>query len=250
MLSDGVQSDIDCLMSIKESLEDPFNYLNYTWNFSNNTEGFICKFTGVDCWHQDENRVLNIRLADMGLKGQFPVGLKDCTSLTGLDLSSNELSGPIPDDINLLLGLITTLDLSSNAFSGPIPASLSNCSYLNVLNLGHNKLTGSIPGELRNLDRIKTFNVANNSLVGPVPRFWNATIPAENYANNQGLCGGPNLEHCRGYSVSGWHRFKNDRASFVAAHVAGGSVVAVGLKIVVFLYFLRKREATNGQRVM
>ncbi|CAN1345266.1 Probably inactive leucine-rich repeat receptor-like protein kinase At5g48380 [Linum perenne] len=103
----------------------------------------------------------------MGLKGQFPRGLKNCTSITGLDLSSNELSGPIPDDIDLLIGFVTSLDLSSNAFSGPIPTNLSNCSYLNVLNLDHNRLTGQIPGEISNLGRIKTFNVANNLLSGP-----------------------------------------------------------------------------------
>uniref|UniRef100_A0A7N2MSN1 Leucine-rich repeat-containing N-terminal plant-type domain-containing protein n=1 Tax=Quercus lobata TaxID=97700 RepID=A0A7N2MSN1_QUELO len=93
-ISNGVQSDIDCLKSIKHSLEDPYGYLNTSWNFNNNTEGFICKFTGVKCWHPNENKVLNLRLSDMGVKGRFPQGIKNCTSLTGLDLSNNELSGP------------------------------------------------------------------------------------------------------------------------------------------------------------
>ncbi|CAN0925815.1 Probably inactive leucine-rich repeat receptor-like protein kinase At5g48380 [Linum grandiflorum] len=124
--SHGVQSDIECLMSIKDSLEDPFHYLNSTWNFNNNREGFICKFTRVDCLHLDENKVLNIRLADMGLKGQFPVGLKKCTSIVGLDLSSNELSGPLPGDIGKILCFVTSLDLSSNSFSGPIPSNIAN----------------------------------------------------------------------------------------------------------------------------
>ncbi|CAN1236007.1 Probably inactive leucine-rich repeat receptor-like protein kinase At5g48380 [Linum grandiflorum] len=103
----------------------------------------------------------------MGLKGQFPLGLKNCTSITGLDLSSNELSGPLPTNISQFIGFVTSLDLSSNAFSGEIPVNLANCSYLNVLNLDHNRLTGSIPGEISNLNRIKTFNVANNLLTGP-----------------------------------------------------------------------------------
>ncbi|CAN1345258.1 Probably inactive leucine-rich repeat receptor-like protein kinase At5g48380 [Linum perenne] len=222
----GVQSDIDCLRSIKDSLKDPFNYLNSTWNFNNDTEGFICKFTGVDCWHPDESKVLNIRLADMGLKGQFPRGLKNCTSITGLDLSSNELSGPIPDDIDLLIGFVTSLDLSSNAFSGPIPTNLSNCSYLNVLNLDHNRLTGQIPGEISNLGRIKTFNVANNLLSGPLPRFHNATIPPENYANNPGLCGGLNLDPC---IVDGSKKTKN--GIIIGATIAGVTVAAIGVSM-------------------
>ncbi|CAN1235995.1 Probably inactive leucine-rich repeat receptor-like protein kinase At5g48380 [Linum grandiflorum] len=219
----GVQSDIDCLRSIKDSLKDPFNYLNSTWNFNNDTEGFICKFTGVDCWHPDENKVLNIRLADMGLKGQFPLGLKNCTSITGLDLSSNELSGPLPTNISQFIGFVTSLDLSSNAFSGEIPVNLANCSYLNVLNLDHNRLTGSIPGEISNLNRIKTFNVANNLLTGPVPRFINATIPAENYANNPGLCGPP-LDRC----VSSK---KTHSGIIIGATIAGGTVAAIGVSM-------------------
>ncbi|CAN1235997.1 Probably inactive leucine-rich repeat receptor-like protein kinase At5g48380 [Linum grandiflorum] len=225
----GVQSDIDCLRSIKDSLKDPFNYLNSTWNFNNDTEGFICKFTGVDCWHPDENKVLNIRLADMGLKGQFPLGLKNCTSITGLDLSSNELSGPLPTNISQFIGFVTSLDLSSNAFSGEIPVNLANCSYLNVLNLDHNRLTGSIPGEISNLNRIKTFNVANNLLTGPVPRFINATIPAENYANNPGLCGPP-LDRC----VSSK---KTHSGIIIGATIAGGTVAAIGVTIALLIYF-------------
>jgi hypothetical protein len=45
-LSYGTETDIYCLRRIKDSLEDPYNYLNSSWDFNNNTEGFICKFTG------------------------------------------------------------------------------------------------------------------------------------------------------------------------------------------------------------
>ena len=48
-MSNGTETDIYCLRSIKESLEDPYNYLKYSWNFSNNREGFICEFVGVEC---------------------------------------------------------------------------------------------------------------------------------------------------------------------------------------------------------
>ncbi|CAI0390542.1 unnamed protein product [Linum tenue] len=224
--SHGVQSDIDCLRSIKESLQDPFNYLGSTWNFNNNTEGFICKFTGVDCWHPDENRVLNIRLSDMGLKGEFPRGLKNCTSITGLDLSSNELSGPIPDNIASIVNFVTSLDLSGNKLSGSIPANLSFCSYLNELKLDHNQLTGQIPGEIGNLNRLRMFSVANNQLSGPVPRFRNAStnINADSYANNPGLCGPP-LEPCSGVTK------KSHAGAIIGGAVAGATVVAIGVSM-------------------
>ncbi|KAL4631879.1 hypothetical protein ACB092_04G010000 [Castanea dentata] len=195
-ISNGVQSDIDCLKSIKHSLEDPYGYLNSSWDFSNNTEGFICKFTGVECWHPDENMALNLRLSDMGLRGRFPRGIKNCTSLTGLDLSNNELSGPLPFDIAELVPSVTTLNLSRNNFSGKIPKSFANCSYLNLLLLDRNQLTGEIPPELAHLSRMKQFNVSNNMLSGAVPDFGNASFQADSFANNEGLCGRP-LKPCK-----------------------------------------------------
>ncbi|WMV51182.1 hypothetical protein MTR67_044567 [Solanum verrucosum] len=191
----AVQSDIDCLISIKQSLEDPLNLLNSTWKFDNQTEGFICKFAGIQCWHPDETKVLSITLSNMGLIGTFPRGIQNCTSLTSLDLSSNELYGTIPLDISILIGYVVDVDLSSNQFSGAIPSNIANCSFLNVLKLDNNKLEGLIPPEICSLCRLKTFNVANNMLTGPVPNFVNATFPAECYANNPGLCGSP-LELC------------------------------------------------------
>ena len=173
-ISNGTETDIYCLRSIKESLEDPYNKFKYSWNFSNEAEGFICKFVGIECWQPDENKVLNIKLENMGLKGHFPREIENCTSITGLDLSDNELTGTIPSDISLLLSYVTSLDLSSNNFSGEIPKSIVNCTYLSVLRLDNNQLTGFIPPEINQLPALRTFSVANNL----------------------GLCGAP-LEPCK-----------------------------------------------------
>ncbi|CAK7332337.1 unnamed protein product [Dovyalis caffra] len=194
-VSDATETDIACLKSIKASLVDPNNYLNTTWDFSNNTEGFICRFMGVECWHPDENRVLNIRLSDLGLKGKFPLGIKNCTSLTGLDLSHNKLFGSIPANISKIIPFVTSLDLSFNNFSGEIPHDLANCTYLNDLELDNNRLTGNIPLEFGLLSRIKVFTVTNNLLSGPIPTFLHANIPADSFANNTDLCGKP-LKPC------------------------------------------------------
>ena len=125
-------SDIQCLQRLKASV-DPNNKLR--WTFEDNKEGSICSFNGVECWHPNENRILSLRLGSMDLKGPFPDGLENCSSMTSLDLSSNSLSGPIPSDISKRLPFITNLDLSYNSFSGEIPESLVNCSYLNAVNL-------------------------------------------------------------------------------------------------------------------
>ncbi|CAJ2678288.1 unnamed protein product [Trifolium pratense] len=188
MISHGTETDILCLKSIKNSFEDPNNYLTSSWNFNNNTEGYICKFNGVECWHPDENRVLNLKLSNMGLKGQFPRGIVNCTMLTGLDLSVNDLSGPIPSDISEILRFVTSIDLSYNRFTGEIPTTLANCTYLNTIKLDNNMLTGEIPKEIGTLTRIKTISFSNNQLYGQVPMF--VMFVNANYANNRGLCGG------------------------------------------------------------
>lgn len=126
----GTESDIQCLKRIRASLNDPNGYLS-TWNLTNPPEGSICKYSGIECWHPDENRVINLRLSNMGLEGQFPLGIENCSSLTGLDLSNNNLSGLLPSDIcSRRTKFVTTLDLSSNRFSGEIPVDLGNCTYL------------------------------------------------------------------------------------------------------------------------
>ncbi|KAF8388644.1 hypothetical protein HHK36_027321 [Tetracentron sinense] len=229
-VSYGTLTDIYCLKTIKASLEDSLQYLNTSWNFGNYSEGIICKFTGIECWHPDESRALNIRLSDMGLKGQFPRGIENCTSLTGLDLSSNKLSGPIPTDIYDRLKFVTSLDLSSNSFSGEIPLSLVNCTYLNILKLDYNRLTGSIPLQFGQITRLKTFSVSNNLLSGQVPTFPNGIVTAESYANNPGLCGKPLLNACKAPA-------KKSHTGVIAGSAVGGVTVTI-LVVGIVLYFV------------
>nr|GEU57054.1 hypothetical protein [Tanacetum cinerariifolium] len=137
--SNAVHSDINCLKSIKETLEDPYNVLS-SWNFSKNTDpGLICYFNGVACWNDAESKVLNIDISNMGLRGPFPMGLGNCTSLTGLDLSNNHLTGTIPSNLADVLPYLVTLDLSYNNLSGPIPANIGNCSSINILRLNNSE---------------------------------------------------------------------------------------------------------------
>ncbi|XP_070047444.1 probably inactive leucine-rich repeat receptor-like protein kinase At5g48380 [Nicotiana tomentosiformis] len=186
-LCSATETDIHCLKSIKDSLQDPFNSLD-SWDFSNSTEGFICRFIGIECWHPDENKVLNIMLSKMGLIGEFPRGIQNCTSLTGLNISNNNLYGTIPSDISVILEHVTTLDLSNNTFSGNIPPDIANCAYLNILKLENNNLEGEIPSRIGDLVRLKTFSVANNP----------------------GICGEP-LNKCEDISEDKW----KDTCSFI-----------------------------------
>ncbi|XP_062182611.1 probably inactive leucine-rich repeat receptor-like protein kinase At5g48380 [Phragmites australis] len=233
----GTVSDIQCLKKLKASV-DPNNTLE--WTFNNNTEGFICGFNGVECWHPNENKILGLHLGSMGLKGRFPDGLENCSSMTSLDLSGNSLSGPIPADISKLLQYITNLDLSYNSFSGEIPEALANCSYLNAVNLQHNKLTGMIPGQLASLSRLIQFNVADNELSGQIPSYL-SKFPPSNFAN-QDLCGRPLNNDCTATSSS--------RTGVIVGSAVGGAVITLIIIAVILFIFLRKMPAKKKEKVV
>ncbi|XP_061370128.1 probably inactive leucine-rich repeat receptor-like protein kinase At5g48380 [Gastrolobium bilobum] len=186
----GAESNLYCLQTIKNSL-DPFNHLS-SWDFeSNNTVGYMCSFTGVECWNSmEDSRIISLLLSNMGLEGQFPRCIENFTWLQTLNLSYNELSGYIPSDISSKLPYLTSLDLSNNIFNGEIPKGIANFSYLDNLRLDGNQLTGQIPQKIGMLPSIRVFSVANNLLTGPVPVFASNVDVSLSYVNNSGLCGG------------------------------------------------------------
>lgn len=225
--------DVQCLRDVQKSVIDPNGILKSSWIFDNSTAGFICKFTGVECWHPDENRVLSLRLSNLGLQGPFPKGLKNCTSMTGLDLSSNSFTGAIPSDIEQQVPFLTSLDLSYNGFSGAIPILIYNLTYLNTLNLQHNQLSGEIPGQFGALTRLTMFNVADNRLSGTIPGSLR-NFSASNFAGNDGLCGPP-LGDCQASAKS------KSTAAIIGAVV--GVVVVIIIGAIVVFFCLRRLPA-------
>lgn len=208
----AAENDVECLQGIKSSLIDPSDMLS-SWDFRNTSSGSICEFQGVDCWNSSESRVLNLELHNMNLAGRIPESLKNCLSLTGLDLSGNKLYGPIPDQICTWLPYLTFLNLSDNLLSGPLPTELANCSFLNVLALSNNRLSGTIPYELSTLQRLRRLSVANNHLEGVIPASF-SQFNKSNFAGNRGLCGEP-LGKCS--------KSKKKVAVILAAGVSGAA---------------------------
>ncbi|KAI9084571.1 hypothetical protein K1719_033559 [Acacia pycnantha] len=88
--------------------------------------------------------------------------------MSGLDLSSNQLTGKIPQEMGYLESL-HALNLSHNHLSGPIPKSFHNLSTIESIDLSNNSLDGEIPIELQDLNFLGVFNVSYNNLSGRVP---------------------------------------------------------------------------------
>ncbi|KAI3747422.1 hypothetical protein L6452_09879 [Arctium lappa] len=129
-----------------------------------------------------------LRLSNTQLFGPIPEELlESMIPLKELDLSRNGFSGSVP---RINSSTLTTLNLSSNELSGPLPSSIGNCeivdlsknllsgdisviqeweSPLEILDLSSNKLFGNLPNLTSHFKGLTVLNVGNNSLTGSVP---------------------------------------------------------------------------------
>ncbi|KAJ8758605.1 hypothetical protein K2173_000326 [Erythroxylum novogranatense] len=130
-----------------------------------------------------------LRLSNNRFSGFIPNDLLkgDSLPLTELDLSANNLSGPVSmvmsttlrllnlssnalmDGLPLLTGSCVVLDLSNNQFKGNI-TKISKWENIEYLDLSQNHLTGPIPEVTFQLLRLNYLNLSHNSLNSFLPK--------------------------------------------------------------------------------
>ncbi|KAJ6369322.1 hypothetical protein OIU78_001649 [Salix suchowensis] len=111
------------------------------------------------------SKLAKLSLRNCNLHGAIP-GLSSIPSLLYLDLSKNELIGPMPPTLS---DNISTIDLSDNHLNGSIPRSFSNLLFLQRLSLENNLLIGYVSANMwQNMSSTKsaglTLDLRNNSL--------------------------------------------------------------------------------------
>ncbi|XP_059599395.1 receptor-like protein EIX1 [Vitis vinifera] len=83
--------------------------------------------------------------------------------LAGMDLSSNKLSGEIPEELTGLHGLVF-LNLSNNHLQGKIPVKIGAMTSMESLDLSMNRLSGVIPQGMAKISFLSHLNLSYNNL--------------------------------------------------------------------------------------
>ncbi|VAI12235.1 unnamed protein product [Triticum turgidum subsp. durum] len=186
------------------------------WDFSSATPVDYCRFQGVVCGGSNVTGIdltswrltgrlppgicaalpalRDLLLAYNEIRGGFPAGLLNCSSLETLNLSFASVSGALPD-LSPMRAL-RALDLSDNLFSGAFPAtSIANMTSLEVINFNENpgfdvwrppealtrlrrlrvlilsttSMRGGVPAWLGNMTSLTFLELSGNSLTGRIP---------------------------------------------------------------------------------
>ncbi|KAJ6403462.1 hypothetical protein OIU84_015379 [Salix udensis] len=121
--------------------------------------------SGIPATYGNLSKLAKLSLRNCNLHGAIP-GLSSIPNLLYLDLSKNELIGPMPPTLS---DNISTIDLSDNHLNGSIPRSFSNLLFLQRLSLENNLLIGSVSANMwQNMSSTKsaglTLDLRNNSL--------------------------------------------------------------------------------------
>jgi len=133
------------------------------------------------------NIVRSMDLSSNNLSGEIPEEVTSLIILQSLNISHNHFHRIIPENIGAM-GSLESLDFSVNQLVGEIPSSTSRLTFLNYLNLSYKNLKGKIPSSTQ-LQSFDASSFLGNALWG-APLEENCTVVNETSAKEVewGVC--------------------------------------------------------------
>ncbi|XP_076949500.1 receptor-like protein Cf-9 homolog [Bidens hawaiensis] len=142
-----------------------------------NLETLILSYSGISVTTNNANHYVNpnfrsLSLACCSLK-VFPVSFRAMTTLSYLDLSSNDIHEHIPDWVGEMGGNhLVVLDLSNNSITSMIPNVYRDWSGLEGFILKGNRLEGKVPTSLNKCKKLSVIDLGNNHLNDTFPCWY------------------------------------------------------------------------------
>lgn len=140
-------------------------YDNTNWLDPNTS---ICDWYGVRC---DEDSIpTELRLSSNSMSGTLPEEISAINSMTTLQFFQNDLGSGIPLSI-YSLPAIRAVDFEQNQFTGDLfPTEIFGASStLKFYRAGNTNLTGTIPSSISQLSGLKQLWIAETDVAGPIP---------------------------------------------------------------------------------
>ncbi|CAN6214762.1 unnamed protein product [Urochloa humidicola] len=167
-----------------------------------------------------------LNLSNNLLEGPLPLEFGNMNKMRALDLSVNNLSAAIPEQIKGCYAL-EYVNVSRNFLQGTLPSSIGALpSSLHVLDVSFNRITGMIPQSLQASPVLQFANFSYNKFIGEVSSEGAfANLTDDSFLGNPGLCG----------SILGMAPCSRKHGHFLYIAIVVGVAIAAGLLAMVCL---------------